>query len=586
MTLKNAVRLLVTSYLLSGCSGHIDNSNTISGNSTYPQSATFYQTQAANSDNEAQQQAFQLKMAGRLIQDGQLSAAQQKLNAISPVSSELKNEKYLLEAKQALLKQQSRKALQLAAKVSDIEQMEPGLQAFYHELLASSYHLSGRTINEVSQLILLDDLQNSPQAKLATRRSIWQALSTVPLPQEKALVLESKAELSAWLALNIAVRDNQDNGKGLIEAVQAWQKTYPTHAANSILSMRKQPLQPEFKNIALLLPLTGELSGPGQAVRDGFMAAYFEAKQKGVVVKFYDTNKDSIVPLYNKAIATGADLVIGPLTKQNVEALAQTNITVPTIALNDIDMAVSPNFYQFSIDPQNEAAQLASKVYNDGLRRVLVIAPKGHWGESIAQTFSNTWQKLGGNLAELFYFDETTDMNQGIRQLLDISDSHDRKNNLVRTIWKRPQFYPRRRQDFDGVILLSYASKARQIRPLLKFYYAGDVPVYGTSLLYSGTPNPQYDADLNGIVFGEMPYMLKNKANLITKPWPEQLNNYNRLYAMGKDAFLLGKRLNQLKLFPMLGSLNNSGTLFIDNKGQITRQLAWAKFKNGVVQPL
>ncbi len=51
------------------------------------------------------------------------------------------------------------------------------------------------------------------------------------------------------------------------------------------------------------------------------------------------------------------------------------------------------------------------------------------------------------------------------------------------------------------VFLLSYPSKARQIMPLLKYYYAGDVPVYATSSVYTGGVNVMKDRDLNGIIF-------------------------------------------------------------------------------------
>jgi outer membrane PBP1 activator LpoA protein len=256
------------------------------------------------------------------------------------------------------------------------------------------------------------------------------------------------------------------------------------------------------------------------------------------------------------------------------------------LALNDIEKPSSNNLYRFSVDPQNEARQLAYYVHNKSLRRALVIAPKGPWGESIANAFNHSWQQLNGETSDTLLFENKADINGTIRDFLGVAHSHDRYSNLVRTLWKRPKFYARRRQDFDVVILLSYPSMARQIRPMLNYYYAGDLPIYGTSLLYSGSPKPRQDADLNGVIFAEMPYLLDKHNTQISKAWPEQFNSYNRLFAMGKDAYLLSHQLNLLTLFPMMGVTDNTGTLFIDNQQQIVRQLSWAQFKKGVVQPL
>ncbi len=553
---------------------------------TYPKSVQAYQDQAELTDDPLQKKAFLLKMAGRLIQDGQPTRASQYLASLNAVTLPLLNEKYLLEAKLALLKKRTTQALRFAAKIQNPAQMPLVLQQFYHQLLADAYHLKGATINEVGQLIELDNRQQHTMAHLTTRRNIWRALSSLPLPKEKAIALEAQGELEGWLSLNLTAKELRDDSNALVQGVLAWQKQHPNHPANDIVKINQGNLIDAPTRLALLLPLSGRLSGPGQAIRDGVMASYFEAKKKGATVRFYDTNGKDVKTQYESAINDGAQFIIGPLTKKNVQLIANATQSVPTLALNDIDRSASNNFYRFSVDPQNEARQLAYRVHADGQRRALVIAPKGTWGESIANAFNQNWQQLNGELADTFYFDSKTDVNDAIRKLLGVENSHDRYNDLVRTLWKRPKFYARRRQDFDVIILLSYASMARQIRPMLNYYYAGNVPIYGTSLLYSGSPKPQQDVDLNGVIFGDMPYLLDTPKPLMSKSWPEQFNSYNRLFAMGKDAYLLSHQLNLLTLFPMMGVLDNTGTLFMDSQRQVIRQLEWAQFKNGLAKPL
>ena len=580
--------LVVVVCSLCACTGKYDATRYSSSNKQliYPHTVAYYQARANESVDIESEQAYQLKVIGRLIQDGALLTASQKLKALKGLSDSLRDEKYLLEAKLSVLKKQSSRALQFISKVSQPSELSPSMKRFYHQILAHAYRLQGKKLNEVAQLIALDNLEQDSQSKLATRRAIWRSLSSIPLEQEKALVIEANGELEGWLSLNIISRDNQGEGAKLLTAISKWRTEHPSHPGNDIVININQQLQKPVKEIALLLPLSGPLKGPGQAVRDGFMSSYFAAKSKGASVKIYDTNQGDIKSVYQKALANGADMIIGPLKKDNVRELANQRVSVPTIALNDIEQSMPSNFYQFSIDPHIEAIQLANRVYGDGYRRALIIAPEGSWGESIAQSFLQNWHHLGGAVAASMYFSNQTNIKQAIGQVLGISDSDNRKNNLVRTIWKQPKFYPRRRQDFDVVILLAYASKARQIRPMLKYYFAGDVPIYATSLIYSGAPNPQADADLNGITFGDMPYLLKQPDKLVHKSWPEQFNSYNRLLALGKDAYLLSGQLNQLKIFPMMGVLDNTGTLFIDGNGQIVRQLDWAIFNSGLARPL
>jgi outer membrane PBP1 activator LpoA protein len=79
-----------------------------------------------------------------------------------------------------------------------------------------------------------------------------------------------------------------------------------------------------------------------------------------------------------------------------------------------------------------------------------------------------------------------------------------------------------------------------------------------------------------------MPYVLDQRRFSKQPRWPEQLNSYVRLYALGLDSYLLSKQLNQLLLFPLLGLSDNTGLLFLKDNGHIVRRLRFAKFVNGV----
>ena len=122
--------------------------------------------------------------------------------------------------------------------------------------------------------------------------------------------------------------------------------------------------------------------------------------------------------------------------------------------------------------------------------------------------------------------------------------------------------------------------------PLLRYYFAGDVPIYATSTVYSGSQNTAKDRDLNGIIFCDMPWVFSHPMNGEQHHWAEQLNSYNRLYALGMDSYTLANQLNHLMLFPALGIDDKSGVIYLTPAHQLARILEFGQFKDGLVHKL
>jgi outer membrane PBP1 activator LpoA protein len=55
---------------------------------------------------------------------------------------------------------------------------------------------------------------------------------------------------------------------------------------------------------------------------------------------------------------------------------------------------------------------------------------------------------------------------------------------------------------------------------------------------------------------------------------------------MGSDAFMLTSRLTQLKSFPDSSVQGLTGLLTLSPTQRVVRQLQWAEFRDGLVQPL
>ncbi|MCY1439196.1 Penicillin-binding protein activator LpoA [compost metagenome] len=145
---------------------------------------------------------------------------------------------------------------------------------------------------------------------------------------------------------------------------------------------------------------------------------------------------------------------------------------------------------------------------------------------------------------------------------------------------------PSRRQDIDFIFLASTPQQAQQIKPTLNFQYAGDVPVYATSNLYSASGDVNQYNDMNGIRFCETPWLLDTNNALrqqVVSQWPQANGSLGRLYAMGIDAYSLAPRLGQLKALPDNRIEGFSGSLSMNPKQRIERQLPWAEFSGGQI---
>jgi hypothetical protein len=119
---------------------------------------------------------------------------------------------------------------------------------------------------------------------------------------------------------------------------------------------------------------------------------------------------------------------------------------------------------------------------------------------------------------------------------------------------------------------------------LLAYHYASDLPVYATSNIYRGIPDPR-DKDLNGVHLVETPWLLKN--NLRVRQAIEGGSSghsvYSRLNALGADAFLLQTKFAQLRAGEDMLIRGNTGVLSMTPTLHIKRQLQSAIFDGGNV---
>ena len=435
---------------------------------------------------------------------------------------------------------------------------------------------------------------------LLNRKRLWDGLLVSDLETlRSAAEMEIDPEVRGWLTLGALASATGQQGVGWTHGVIRWQENNSDHPAIAILSDLELPDSDllEFpRQIALLLPLSGSNATAGKAIQNGFFGAYFSAVaalQGSQQVRVYDVNDAvSARQAYAVAVENGAEFVVGPLLRRNVNDLAEEILLpVPILTLNFLpdNYLAPPGLYQFALAPEDEAASAARRAIADGNKLALALVPGNEWGRRLLTSFSTEFESLGGTLLDYRnYQPSNQDFSVEIQGLMALSQSVNRYRRLRANIGGPLQFDPRRRQDADFVFLAANAPAGRMIKSQLKFHYSGDLPVYSTSFVYS--MDGRSNTDLNGLMFADTPWVISPHTWLAALPglyneyWPAE-RRLARLHAMGYDAYhlvakLFGSRTEKFRdlMDEMEGA---TGRLYLAADGRVHRRLAWAQFQRG-----
>lgn len=563
-----------------------------------------------------------IDISQRLLNIGELAQAKKLISSIN--SNSLNNAdfiNYSLTASnifltdQALFKTQSllsNSRLESLVDVFSIAQLQQ-----FHKNKAVLYKNIGSTLASLNEYIALGTLLTSTDEILENNNTIWQQLSLLSYGELSTFISEAADPiLQGWLTLASISKNPSSSVEQQNTSTLQWVGLHPEHPASqqlpSELALLQTFVDTQPKNIALLLPLQGKLAKAGQAIRDGFLAAYFNHQTTNAntpAAVFYDTSSVDIHTLYDQAVLNGADIVIGPLSKSNVKKLHEKPLlSVPVLALNSLaanpvatDLSTfnpstsNPNenintsspFYQFGLSLEDEAIQVADRAWLEGHRQALILSSNANWSQRAAAAFTQRWQAYGGIVIQNGQLQQAGSYSKTIEQTLEIDKSKQRSSQLKRLFGRSFEFEPRRRADIDMIFLVSRSKEGRQVKPTLNFHYASNIPVYATSQIYSSANGSDKNIDLNEIQLTTSPWVLNGTEEkaLITNNMP--INSaYEQLYALGADSFLLYPRLIQLHQFSNQQLDGATGKLSIDENKRVLRTQPWAKVHRGELKAL
>lgn len=409
----------------------------------------------------------------------------------------------------------------------------------------------------------------------------------------------SDATVRGWLEAAGVALDNSRNPTLGATRLAAFRARYPSHPALAALTseptigIEDAPAALDAApHLALILPLSGRTAAPAAQIRDGFMTAYYQLPANARPrLRVYDSATASIPDMLAQATASGAEFIVGPLTREEVVAAAEVlSRRPPVLALNflPVDRPAPEKFYQFALSPEDDARAVARYIGSTGRRQGVMLVPEGDWGSRVAAAFDEELRSVGGYvLGQATYNSNDKDYRAAIMQVLRTDDSRVRQQRIQATIGQKLEFEPRRRADIQFIFVPSQPGIARLMRPQLRYHLAGDIPTYTLGDAYE--PHPSANQEIDGVMFPDMPWMLGDTGlsgevrAVANQAFGGSPRNRGRLFAFGYDALRIATALQRGAPLDPRGL---TGTLSLDEQGRVRRELEWVRIKSGAPTPL
>ena len=529
----------------------------------------------------AERDYFQLQSADQWIAAGNVLEAHREIAAVSPdARANLPILRALVAAELAYAENDGARAIRELDQIAVPSQADEAQS--YWWIRGKAAFLAGHPVEGARAYVERERWLKDPASIRASRQELFARVRTAAEHGNSLKVPpNTDSVVAGWLELGPIAEELARNPMHATGDVATWRQHYPQHpATDSVLAAAETELiaATAFPDqIALLLPLSGSAERFGVAVRDGFIAAYLQQDPNSRPhLRIYDVAAEPVAKAYTRAIADGAGFVVGPLTKEDVAAVAPlTAGRAPVLALNFLGEStiVARNFYQFALLPEDEARIVARKIVADGKLKGVAILPEGELGDRIGAAFADELSHAGGTVLDSQrYESQRADFSDIIKQILQIH-----------AVKGEPSTH---RPDAEFVFLSAAAGAARQIVPQLKFHYAADVPAYATSDSFE--PDPSANSDIDGLLFPDMPWMISSDPvtaqirDAVRRAWPDRTTRRNRLYAFGFDAFRLVPVLRGKAAGGESTIAGITGQLHVDDHNRIRRELEWAQIKNGV----
>ncbi|EPV0747403.1 penicillin-binding protein activator [Enterobacter hormaechei] len=353
-------------------------------------------------------------------------------------------------------------------------------------------------------------------------------------------------------------------------------------------------------------PATAEQPQPQTAQPEQQPAAQPQAvvttsANPGAELKIYDTSAQPLDQVLAQVQQDGASIVVGPLLKNNVEALLKSNTTLNVLALNQPEQVQNrANICYFALSPEDEARDAARHIHEQGKQAPLLLIPRSTLGDRVANAFAQEWQTLGGGVVLQQKFGSASELRAGVNGGAGIALNGSPVSASLpqqQSVTIGGLTIPAPPTDaqisgggkVDSAYIVATPEEIAFIKPMIAMRNGSQsgATLYASSRSAQGTAGPDFRLEMEGLQYSEIPMLAGSNPQLMQQALGAVRNDYSlaRLYAMGVDAWALANHFTQMRQVPGFELNGNTGDLTADQDCVINRKLSWLKYQQGQIVP-
>lgn len=439
--------------------------------------------------------------------------------------------------------------------------------------------------------------------------TIWEWFSLIE-PNKRETLSNTQPLLKDYKTLLNTIEDTTTNDSIRTATINQWLLTNNTseiaknlpQQVQNYLAISKQKNQ----NIAVLLPLSGRLSGQGKAIQQGILSAYYNKLalpssqySEQANIEFLDTGslpalKESI----NPESLLNFDTIIGPLLRTHIEQINAFKLSGnQQLLLNQSDNITEASgsiLASFSLSPEQEAEQLVALMRKNNIANPVLINDGTSITKRMNDAFIAAWAATeltdarASSLQQIQYTDNKS-MRVGITSALDVLQSNKRIQQLSNISQERVHSVTRNRRDIDAFVVFARPNDVELINPIIEasisLFTNEQIPVFATSYSYDHKQSKNSQRDLRNLVFVDMPWLLPaGRENKLSSSVDTLFNRppsaFLRLFAFGYDSLTLIDNLAQLSTFAHMSVKGLSGELSINQSQELMRELSFLSITN------
>ncbi|HTW28065.1 MAG TPA: penicillin-binding protein activator [Acetobacteraceae bacterium] len=243
---------------------------------------------------------------------------------------------------------------------------------------------------------------------------------------------------------------------------------------------------PAGPHVALLLPLSGDNATLAQTLQQAAQLALGGPGAPGLDVRDTMGTPEGAAAAARQALATGATLILGPLTAPETAAAAPLAraANVPVLAFTSDPSQAQPGVWVMGITPAQQVRRLVAAAQADGRSRFAGLLEADAFGNALTEALTGSLAEVGLPAPDIRRVDPGfSSLNT---TLADLSDFTDRRAAIEAhahpTSGSEPPPVPP--PPFDALLVSAVGPHALELAPLLAYYGIGapQVRVLGPGL--------------------------------------------------------------------------------------------------------